>query len=61
LLAGITIFIIGLQVYVPYPLYARFLKYLTLSLLSYIAVAFIAHVEWGEVLHSTLIPHFFPC
>jgi NRAMP (natural resistance-associated macrophage protein)-like metal ion transporter len=57
LLAGITIFIIGLQVYVPYPLYARFLKYLTLSLLSYIAVAFIAHVEWGEVLHSTLIPH----
>lgn len=57
LLAGMTIFIIGLQMYVAYPTYARYLKYLTLSLLAYVAVAFIAQVDWGAVLHSTLVPN----
>lgn len=57
LLAGMTIFTIGLQVYVPYPLYARYLKYLTFSLLAYVGVAFIAHIDWGLVAISTFVPH----
>lgn len=57
LLAGMTVFILLLQIYVPYPSYARFLKYLTLSLLSYVAVAFIVEQNWELIVHSTLIPH----
>lgn len=58
LVAGMTIFILLLQVYVPYPSYARFLKYLTLSLLSYVAVAFIVQQDWALIARSTFIPHF---
>ncbi len=46
-----------LQVLMPYTRYARYLKWLTLSLFAYIATAFFVHVRWHEVLHATLIPH----
>src|SRR5450432_424861 len=36
-----------LQVFLPYQTYVRYLKWLTLALLSYVAVAFIIHVPWG--------------
>src|SRR5215472_4890951 len=45
-----------LQVFVPYHRYVYFLKWLTLSLLSYVAVLFTVHVPWGEVLLRTLWP-----
>ncbi|MBB3258120.1 hypothetical protein F4827_002988 [Paraburkholderia bannensis] len=35
---------LALQVFVPYHRYMRFLKWLTLSLLTYVAVQFTAHV-----------------
>ncbi|HEV2546160.1 MAG TPA: divalent metal cation transporter [Stellaceae bacterium] len=45
-----------LQVFVPYHRYVYFLKWLTLSLLSYVAVLFTVHVPWGEVLLRTVWP-----
>src|SRR5579883_644529 len=47
-----------LQVFVPYHRYVHFLKWLTLSLLSYVAVAFTVHVPWGEVALRTVWPKF---
>jgi NRAMP (natural resistance-associated macrophage protein)-like metal ion transporter len=57
LLGGMTIFILLLQVYVPYPAYARILKYLTFSLLSYVIVAFAVVQDWGPVFSATIVPH----
>jgi len=42
---------------VPYSTYAKYLKWLTLSLFSYVGVVFIAHVPWPMVLHATILPH----
>ena len=57
LLLAITFFTLGVEVWVPYPTYAKFLKYLTLSLLAYVATAFLVKQNWALVLHSTLVPH----
>jgi NRAMP (natural resistance-associated macrophage protein)-like metal ion transporter len=46
-----------LQVFVPYHRYVYFLKWLTLSLLSYAAVLFTVDVPWGEVALRTVWPH----
>jgi Mn2+/Fe2+ NRAMP family transporter len=47
-----------LQVFIPYHRYVRFLKWLTLSLLAYVAVLFTVRVPWGEVVLHTAWPHF---
>ena len=47
---------VALQVFTSYKLYARYLKYLTLVLLSYVAAGFIVHLDWGYVIEHTLIP-----
>jgi NRAMP (natural resistance-associated macrophage protein)-like metal ion transporter len=44
------------QVFVPYHSYVKFLKWLTLSLLSYAAVLFTVHVPWREVAVHTVLP-----
>jgi len=46
-----------LQVFLPYQTYVTYLKWLTLSLLSYVAVAFIVNVPWGQVLERIVLPH----
>ncbi|MDQ5900900.1 MAG: hypothetical protein QG600_478 [Patescibacteria group bacterium] len=58
LLIVMTVLTVLLEVFVPYPLYARFLKYLTLSLFAYIATALVIKQDWGIILSSTFIPHF---
>jgi len=40
----------------PYQKFAAVLKWLCLSLLLYVAVPFSVHVDWVEVMKSTLIP-----
>lgn len=45
-----------LQVLVPYKRYVRVLKWLTLSLLAYVAVVFMVQVPWQEVLIRTVFP-----
>ena len=44
------------QVVVPYHSYIKFLKWVTLSLLSYAAVLFTVHVPWHEVALRTIVP-----
>ena len=46
-----------LQVFVPYHSYVRFLKWLTLALLSYVAVAFTVNVSWISVARGIVWPH----
>jgi len=47
-----------LQIFVPYHRYVYYLKWLTLSLLAYVAVLFTVDVPWGEVLRRTVWPSF---
>ena len=47
-----------LQVFVPYRQYARFLRWLTFALFTYIAVAFVVKVPWGDALRGALLPRF---
>lgn len=45
-----------LQVFVPYRRYVRFLKWLTLALLAYVATVFVVQVPWPEVALRALLP-----
>jgi Mn2+/Fe2+ NRAMP family transporter len=44
------------EIFIPYHRYAGFLKFLTLALLIYVAVAFSVDIPWGQVLRTTLLP-----
>jgi NRAMP (natural resistance-associated macrophage protein)-like metal ion transporter len=46
-----------LQVFIPYRRYVRILKWLTLSLLAYVATALVVHIPWAQVLISAFAPH----
>jgi NRAMP (natural resistance-associated macrophage protein)-like metal ion transporter len=54
---GFGVLCLLLQIFVSYQTYVRYLKWLTLALLSYVAVAFTIGVPWLEVLHRTFWPH----
>ena len=45
-----------MQVFIPYQRYVAILKWLTLSLLAYVAVAFMVRLDWAEVLARTVAP-----
>ncbi|MGE5616306.1 MAG: NRAMP family divalent metal transporter [Bacillota bacterium] len=45
-----------LQVFIPFPRYAPILKWLTLSLLGYVATVFVVHVPWTEATIAALFP-----
>ena len=45
-----------LQVFIPYQSYVRVLKWLTLSLLAYVAVAFSVQIDWIDALKQSLTP-----
>jgi NRAMP (natural resistance-associated macrophage protein)-like metal ion transporter len=47
---------LGLQVFLPYQIYVRYLKWLTLSLLAYVAVVFTIAVPWREVILGLVWP-----
>jgi Mn2+/Fe2+ NRAMP family transporter len=49
-----------LQIFVPYERYVFLLKWLTLSLLAYVAVLFVVRVPWGAVALHTFVPKFKP-
>ena len=44
-------------VYAAYATFARYLKWLTATLLAYVITAFLVKPDWGAVAHATLIPH----
>jgi Mn2+/Fe2+ NRAMP family transporter len=45
-----------LQVFVTYQRYAKILRWLTLALFSYVAVALIVHVPWSTVALRSVYP-----
>jgi NRAMP (natural resistance-associated macrophage protein)-like metal ion transporter len=45
-----------LQIFMPYPRYVPFLKWLTLALFAYVAVVFMVHVPWATVLYRSIVP-----
>jgi NRAMP (natural resistance-associated macrophage protein)-like metal ion transporter len=49
---GITV----LEIVIPYHRYSKFLRWLCLSLLAYLAVLFIVDIAWSEALRDLLVP-----
>jgi NRAMP (natural resistance-associated macrophage protein)-like metal ion transporter len=47
---------VALEVWVPYHRYVHVLKWLTLALFAYVATVFVVQVDWGRVLHDTVLP-----
>jgi NRAMP (natural resistance-associated macrophage protein)-like metal ion transporter len=43
--------------FVPYSQYAKYLKWLTLSLFAYVGVIFFVHISWAQVLRASFVPH----
>lgn len=48
---------LGLQIFIPYQKYAKYLKWLVITLFSYIATGLIIHMDWGVLLRDGFIPH----
>jgi NRAMP (natural resistance-associated macrophage protein)-like metal ion transporter len=55
---GFAIFSLALQMFFSYERYATYLKWLTLVLLAYVAVVFIVHVNWADLIASVIWPRF---
>jgi NRAMP (natural resistance-associated macrophage protein)-like metal ion transporter len=55
--AAFGIFCLTAEILIPYHLYARYLKALTLVLFAYVVAAFSIRLPWGEVLAATFVPH----
>ena len=53
---GFGVLSLLLQVFIPYRRYVRILKWLTLSLLAYVATALVVHIPWLQVAGATLWP-----
>jgi len=47
-----------LEVFVSYQVYAKYLKYLTLSLFAYVAAVFAVKQDWSQIFFSTVVPTF---
>jgi Mn2+/Fe2+ NRAMP family transporter len=56
LVIGFALLSVVLQILLPYARYARFLKWLALVLLAYVASAIMAHLNWSHVLHKAVMP-----
>ncbi|MDO8529754.1 MAG: divalent metal cation transporter [bacterium] len=52
-----ALFMILVEIFVQYHLYAKVLKWLALSVLSYIAAGLFVHPEWMAIFKNTIIPH----
>ncbi|MDB5753734.1 MAG: iron transporter, partial [Massilia sp.] len=55
---GFGVLCLSLQVFLPYAAYVRYLKWLTMGLLAYVATVFAVKLDWLEVLQRTVWPHF---
>lgn len=53
---GFALLIAAAEILVPYHRYAKYLRWLCLSLLAYVAVLFVAKVDWQAVQSATFTP-----
>lgn len=56
LIIATTVLLLGLQIFMPYNKYARYLKWLALILFAYVASALLANLDWNNVLKHAVIP-----
>ena len=56
LIAPIGVAVALTEIVVPYALFARYLKILTLVIFAYVIGAFVAHPDWTAALTSTVVP-----
>jgi NRAMP (natural resistance-associated macrophage protein)-like metal ion transporter len=56
LVIGFTIVMLWLLIFTPYHRYAKYLKWLSLVLFAYVLSAFLAHLDWGNVIKHSLTP-----
>jgi len=56
LVISLAVVSLGLQIFIPYKRYSKYLKYLALILFAYVFSAFSVKINWGDVLHHTIIP-----
>ncbi len=54
---GFGILCVVAEVFISYAVYSGTLKWLTLSLFSYVAVVLTVHVPWREAVLGTVVPH----
>ncbi len=57
LVISIGLITLVLEVFIPYKQYTKYLKWLVISLFSYIATAFIIHIDWRQIFFDGIIPH----
>jgi NRAMP (natural resistance-associated macrophage protein)-like metal ion transporter len=55
---GLGVLCLSLQVLMPYSTYVRYLKWLTLGLLAYMATVLAVEIDWAEVAKRTVWPDF---
>lgn len=48
----------SLEIFIPYHRYSQVLRWLCLSLISYLVVMFVVDVDWGDVASSVFVPSF---
>ncbi len=53
---GFAILCASAEIWLAYKRYVKLLKWLTVSLLAYVALLFVVHVSWGEALMGALVP-----
>ncbi|HSE60704.1 MAG TPA: divalent metal cation transporter, partial [Candidatus Saccharimonadales bacterium] len=53
---GFALLSLFLQIFTPYVRYARYLKWMALILLAYVASALMANLDWADVLSHSVIP-----
>ncbi len=52
-----TVVMLTLEIFTSYKVYSKILKWLSLSLLSYLVTVFIIQQPWGDLLKATFLPH----
>jgi NRAMP (natural resistance-associated macrophage protein)-like metal ion transporter len=57
LMAVFTVAILALEIGISYRRYAKYLKWLTVSLLAYPITAFLVHEPWLTIARATFLPH----
>ncbi|MCC6323520.1 Nramp family divalent metal transporter [Candidatus Nomurabacteria bacterium] len=55
ILIGLTCLL--LQVFITYKSYAKYLKWLAITLLAYVATGLIIHMDWARIIYDGLVPH----
>lgn len=56
LLISMTLLTLFLEIFVSYKVYAKYLKYLAISLFAYVIVVFIIKQDWSTIALATFIP-----